>query len=116
MHRTLKQEAISPPRKSMREQQRAFDRFRTTYNNERPHEALGQRTPASLYRSSSREYPAKLSEIEYPQNLSIRQVKENGCLKWRGTELYLSGALAGELVGLKEADAGLWKIYFSFYP
>lgn len=116
MHRTLKAEAISPPRKSMREQQRAFDRFRATYNNDRPHEALGQRTPASIYRSSSREYPAKLLEIEYPQNLSIRQVKENGCLKWRGTELYLSGALAGELVGLKEVDAGLWKIYFSFYP
>ena len=116
MHRTLKAEAISPPRKTMREQQRAFDRFRVTYNNDRPHEALGQRTPASIYRSSSREYPAKFSEIEYPQNLSIRQVKENGCLKWRGTELYLSGALRGELVGLKKVDTGLWKIYFSFYP
>lgn len=116
MHRTLKAEAISPPRKSLDEQQRAFDRFQMTYNNDRPHEALGQKAPASMYQSSVREYPAKLPEVEYPQNLSVRQVKENGCFKWKGTELYLSGVLARELVGLQQVDNGIWKIFFSFYP
>ncbi len=116
MHRTLKAEAISPPRKSLNEQQRAFDRFQVGYNNDRPHEALGQRTPASIYRSSNREYPAKLPEVEYPQNLKVRQVKANGDFKWKGTELYLSGPLAGERIGLKEIDNGVWQIYFSFYP
>ena len=116
MHRTLKAEAISPPRKSLSEQQRAFDRFRVAYNNDRPHEALGQKAPASMYRTSAREYPAKLSEVEYPQAYKVRQVKKNGDFKWQGKELYLSGALAGEQVGLKEIDDGIWKIYFSFYP
>jgi transposase InsO family protein len=116
MHRTLKAEAISPPRQSMNEQQRAFDRFRAGYNNDRPHEALGQKTPVSIYRRSARQYPAKLSDIEYPQNYIVRRVKDNGCIKWRGTELYLSGALAGEQIGLKQADNDTWKIYFSFYP
>lgn len=116
MHRTLKAEAINPPRKNLNEQQRVFDRFRATYNYERPHEALGQRTPASLYRNSLNEYPAKLPEVEYPTNLSIRQVKDNGCFKWKSQELYLSGSLAGELVGLKQIDNGIWDIYFSFYP
>jgi hypothetical protein len=116
MHRTLKAEAISPPRKSLNEQQRAFDRFRTTYNPERPHEALSQRTPESMYRCSIREYPVKLLEVKYPQIFSVRQVKDSGCFKWQGTELYLSGALAGELVGLKELDNGVRKIYYSFYP
>ncbi len=116
MHRTLKAEAVSPPRKSMNEQQRVFDRFRTGYNHDRPHEALGQKTPASIYRSSSREYPSKLPKAVYPENLSVRQVKESGCFKWRNQELYLSGALAGEHIGLKEIDTGMWKIYFSFYP
>jgi putative transposase len=96
MHRTLKAEAVNPPRRNMNEQQRAFDRFRTAYNNDRPHEALGQKTPASIYRRSSREYPTKLSEVEYPQNLSVRQVKDNGCFKWQNQELYLSGTLAGD--------------------
>jgi transposase InsO family protein len=116
MHRTLKAEAISPPRKSLSEQQRAFDRFRVAYNNDRPHEALGQKAPASMYRTSAREYPAKLSEVAYPQAFKVRQVKKNGDFKWQGKELYLSGALAGEQVGLKEIDDGIWKIYFSFYP
>lgn len=116
MHRTLKAEAISPPRKSLNEQQRAFDRFQAIYNNDRPHEALGQKAPASMYRSSVREYPAKLPDVEYLKNFSVRQVKQNGDFKWKGTELYLSGALAGELVGLKQVGNETWKIYFSFYP
>lgn len=116
MHRTLKKEAISPPRKSLGEQQRAFDRFQAIYNNDRPHEALGQRAPWLFYRRSVREYPQKMPEVEYPQSYSIRHVKESGCFKWRNEELYLSGALAGESVGLKETDNGVWTIYFSFYP
>jgi putative transposase len=116
MHRTLKSEAISPSRKNMKGQQRVFDRFRASYNDDRPHEALGQRTPASIYRSSAREYPAKLPGAEYPENFSVRQVKRGGGFKWRNQELYLSQALSGELIGLKEIDTGLRKIYFSFYP
>jgi transposase InsO family protein len=116
MHRTLKAEAVSPPRKRMNEQQRAFDRFRAVYNNERPHEALGQKTPASIYRGSARTYPARLPEVEYPASYAARQVKDNGCFKWQDHELYLSGALAGERIGLKEIDNGIWRIYFSFYP
>jgi transposase InsO family protein len=116
MHRTLKSEAISPPRKNMKEQQRVFDRFRASYNDDRPHEALGQRTPASIYRSSAREYPAKLPGAEYSENFSVRQVKRGGGFKWRNKELYISQALSGELIGLKEIDTGLRKIYFCFYP
>jgi hypothetical protein len=116
MHRTLKSEAISPPRKNMKEQQRVFDRFRASYNDDRPHEALGQRTPASIYRSSAREYPAKLPGAEYPENFNVRHVKRGGGFKWRNQELYLSQALSGELIGLKEIDTSLRKIYFRFYP
>ena len=116
MHRTLKAEAISPPRKSMGEQQRAFDRFRVSYNQERPHEALGQKTPASMYRRSARNYPTKLPTIEYPQSFIVRHVNRNGDFKWRGIELYLSGALAGEHIGFRQLDTATWKIYFNFYP
>src|SRR5271157_4285031 len=116
MHRTLKQEAVAPPRKNMSEQQRAFDRFRAEFNNERPHEALGQKPPVSVYHRSARVYPAKLVEVDYPQHFSVRQVKNSGCFKWQGQELYLSGALAGERIGLKQIDNSTWNIYFSFYP
>ena len=116
MHRTLKAEAISPPRKSFNEQQRAFNRFITEYNHDRPHEALGQKPPGSIYYNSPRAYPETLSEIEYEVNFTVRQVKPNGDIKWKGKELYISGALAGEPVGLKRIDNEIWQIYFSFYP
>jgi len=116
MHRTLKAEAISPPRKSFAEQQRAFNRFRDGYNYDRPHEALGQKTPGAIYRKSSRAYPARLPEVTYEGNVTVRQVKANGSIKWKNNELYLSGALAGEPVGLKQIDSEAWQIYFSFHP
>ena len=115
MHRTLKAEAISPPRQTMNEQQRAFDRFRIIYNQDRPHEALGQRTPGSLYHRSSRAYSEKLPEVEYASNVTVRRVKPNGGVKWKGNELYLCGALAGEPVGFKQIDNAVWQIYFSFH-
>jgi len=50
MHRTLKRETKRPPRGNLAAQQVRFNEFRKEYNDERPHEALGQETPASLYR------------------------------------------------------------------
>ena len=52
MHLTLKQETASPPRGTMRSQQRRFEEFLREYNEQRPHEALEQRTPAELYQRS----------------------------------------------------------------
>lgn len=60
MHLTLKTETASPPAMSFQVQQRRFDRFRSTFNKERPHEALGYDTPASRYVSSPRSYPREL--------------------------------------------------------
>lgn len=116
LHRTLKEEAISPPRKNLQEQQRAFDRFRASYNLERPHEALGQKPPASIYRMSSRQYPARLEPVEYPRSFKERRVLHGGTIKWRGEEIYLSSVLGGEVVGLKQVHNAIWQIYFSFYP
>jgi transposase InsO family protein len=52
MHKTLKQQTTRPPANTLRGQQRRFDRFRKEFNEERPHEALGQLTPASRYKRS----------------------------------------------------------------
>ncbi len=66
LHRTLKEDAASPPKATLAEQQRAFDVFRAVYNHERPHEALDFATPASLYCASPRAYPCALREPDYP--------------------------------------------------
>ena len=113
-HRTLKEAAISPPGRNLAEQQRAFDRFKPEYNCERPHEAQGQKPPASAYQPSRRLYPSKLVEIEYANDLIIRKVKDGGSTKWKGSLVYVSRALMGEHIGFKPIDNGIWEVYYSF--
>ncbi len=103
-HRTLKSDTASPPGKNLREQQRVFDVFRTKYNEERPHEALGQEPPARHYQRSSRDYPAKLRSPDYGDEAMVRRVRSNGEVKWQGSKVYLSWALKGEPVGLIPED------------
>jgi transposase InsO family protein len=112
LHRTLKAETASPPQATWQSQQRAFDAFRRLYNEERPHEALGQRPPATVYGPSSRPYPPRLREPEYGSTMVVRRVRSNGEIKWRGGLLYLSEALRGEPVGLHQHDERYWTVHY----
>jgi hypothetical protein len=115
-HLTLKQAVISPPRDSLVQQQKAFDQFKIEYNQERPHEALNQKPPASLYRPSLKPYPAKLAEVEYGRDCLVRQVKHNGWMRWKGGFIYVSKTLNKEPIGLQQIDNQLYAVYYSFYP
>ncbi len=81
--------------------QTAFDAWRATYNQERPHEALGLATPISRYAPSPRSFPETLPEIVYAPDDAVRKVDAAGCISWRGRPWKLSVALAGQLVGLR---------------
>lgn len=115
MHRTLKEATAKPPRVNLEEQQKAFDEFAQEYNDERPHEAVDMKTPASLYRRSLRPYPARVPEVEYQGDFVVRQVRHNGEIRWNGELIYVSEALAGEKVALKQKGEHLWEIRFSFH-
>jgi putative transposase len=112
MHRTLKAEATRPPERNQATQQARFDRFRREYNHERPHEALGQRTPASLYHSSQRRMPAKLTAPEYPGHCLVRRVSNAGTFRFKSRQLFLSDTLLQEWIALEETGDGIWSIYF----
>lgn len=113
MHRTLKAETTRPPSWSTRSQQRTFDRFRREFNEERPHEALGQKTPSSIYRPSERPFPQRLPEIEYPSHYEVRKVGSGGIFGWRSRIVFVSDSLVGERIGLVEVEDGLWKVWFA---
>jgi transposase InsO family protein len=106
MHRTLKAQTSRPPAADAREQQRRFDAFRRHYNRERPHEALGQRPPAELYRPSPRTMPSRVADPWYDADHEVRRVRGAGEIKWRGELIFIGEALAGELVGLAELENG----------
>ncbi len=110
MHRTLKEETASPPARTLRAQQKRFDRFQKEYNEERPHESLGQRPPAQLFESSSREYSGKAPNWEYPETMQVRRVKAHGEISWQSKHWYLGESLGGELVGLEECEENGWRI------
>lgn len=112
MHRTLKDETARPPAANALLQQVRFDAFRGVYNEERPHEALGQKPPASRYQASSRLYSGKIPEPEYAGHLEVRTVTTKGYFKWRGGEIFVSEALAGERIGLEETADGVWSVSF----
>lgn len=112
MHRTMKAETASPPAASRVAQQRTFERFRRDYNEERPHEALGMNTPASIYVPSPKPFPRRLPELEYPSGVELRTVRHNGEIKWAGELIYVSDALVGQVIGLEPLDGRHWRMHF----
>lgn len=112
MHRTLKQEATQPAAADLGAQQRTFDRWRAQYNDVRPHEALGQRPPASAYALSRRSYPSVLGEPTYGPDVQVRRVHASGRLKRKGVWVVLARCLGGEPVGLREVGEAQWQLYY----
>jgi transposase InsO family protein len=111
-HRVLKAETTRPPAAHCKAQQQRFHRFRTEYNDERPHEALRDQPPASCYTPSPRLLPARVPPIEYPGHLEVRRVSSTGTISWRGRAVYLTEVLGGEDVAFDELDDGVWLVYF----
>ena len=114
MHRTLKQETASPPARTLRAQQRAFDRFRREYNEERPHQGLELKTPGECYGLSPRPYPSRIEEPVYPAEFALRRVVD-GVIRWRRQKVFVGKGLNGERVGLEQIGERLWRVWFSFY-
>lgn len=112
MHRTLKAEATRPPAATFAEQQRRFDDFGRVFNQERPHESLGNRTPASIYETSVRTYPERIAKPEYPAHFERRTVDRSGHFKFRGFTWFLAHPMSGETLGLVEVDEDIWAIVF----
>ena len=116
MHRTLKAETANPAAANPRAQQKAFDRFRAVYNQQRPHHALNMETPAGCYQSSPRSYPARISQPEYPEQMQVRKVGPCGTFGWKGHKIFLTEALPNEPIGLEHIDEDLWRIHFAIFP
>jgi putative transposase len=106
LHLTLLQDTASPPARSLRQQMQRFQTFQRIYNEERPHQALDNDTPAAHYTASPRRFDGVLREPEYPCEHEVRRVRHSGEIKWRGNTIYISTALVGEPVGLVEDDQG----------
>lgn len=114
MHLTLKKETTRPPGHNSLQQQARFDAFRDEFNTERPHEALAMNCPAEIYSASSRPY-AGLQEIAYPFHDRDVLVTACGRICMHRKKINISTVLAGQRLGIKEVDDGIWLVSFLDY-
>lgn len=114
MHLTLKKEATKPPSFNFLQQQARFDDFVTVYNHERPHQALGGKYPAQLYTPSPRQYRVP-EEPDYPFHDRAVRVTQCGRICIGKRKINLSTVFAGQTVGLREEDDGIWLVSFLDY-
>jgi putative transposase len=110
-HLTL-EEAVTPSAENIVKQRRAIDEWRRDYNHVRPHQALGDVPPALVYRRSPRRYPRKLLKPDPPAWREACDVDRQGCIRWRRHKLFVTSALAGEIVELERLGETTWQIRF----
>lgn len=111
MHLTLRRETATPPAPTIVAQQRRFDRFCRTFNHDRPHEALDNATPASIYAPSLKRMPPLVAAFTYPF-CETRLVSNDGTVHWGRGRLFITAALANEVVGIQRISEHYCEILF----
>lgn len=114
MHLTLKKAVTRPPGLNLIKQQNMFDDFIEEFNHERPHEALGMKTPSEFYKPSDRVYRG-LPELEYPMHDKTITVTECGRICLHTKKINFSQVFAGQKVGVKEIEDRIWQLSFMNY-
>lgn len=113
MHRELKAEAARPPASNRILEQKRLDKFVKEYNTFRPHQSLGNKTPASVHVRSNKEYSSKIISWDYPSNLQVLRVFKNGAIRWGSDNwVMVSTALIDKYIGLEELGNGIWRVFF----
>ena len=112
MHRDIAAEVQAHARGTLAEQAAALELWRETFNKVRPHESLGMKTPAEVYRPSERKYEGTPHDIVYPEMIS-RRVSKRGYLSYEKHKIPISTALSGWSVGLKPIDSDHFEVYFA---
>jgi len=113
LHRDIRQELQSVVAGDIERQQEMLDLWRVEYNTERPHEAIGMKTPSRLYVPSPRLYTREIPEIVYPKRFDVRKVKHSGEISINGHRRFLSEALAGWPVGIESNGGHTIRLWFA---
>ncbi len=114
MHLTLKREATRPPGINSLQQQARFDEFLKEFNMERPHEALAMKVPGEIYSPSAKPY-AGLPEVDYPFHDRDILVTACGRICMHRKKVNISTVMAGQRLGIKEVEDGIWLVSFMQY-
>lgn len=115
LNRTLLESTVIDPAYTNAGQQALFDEFRRMFNEERPHESLGQDRPASRHRPSPRAFPEREPIIDYEPHFETRLIGGKGYMNWFGERVFFSDAFAGERVGFERIDSSMWRVHYGSF-
>jgi len=114
LHATLKCELLQGRRfANLAHAARAFEAWRYSYNQERPHEALGGQTPLTRYRPSHKSYTPNPPPPQYDASMRVRTVNGNARLRFKNRFVRVGRAFVGERVGLREEkEDGVYSLWW----
>lgn len=110
MHRDMREDVEAHPEATIEAQQRVLDEWVLEFNEARPHEALGGRTPAEIYRRSTRSFRGPRVP-RYPAAFEVRRVDRAGHLGY-GPHYFVSAAVGGSSVGLEYVNENTRRIWY----
>lgn len=110
MHKDMASEIEVVPSGNRASQQRACSKWRQEFNHVRPHDAIGDKTPAEVYKRSGR--VARQHKAVYPSHWLVRKVNRVGQVKIANEHYFVSTSLTGYQVALQPIDALHWRVYF----
>ncbi len=104
-HRTLKAEALSgAPFADLARAARHLEAWRGVYNTQRPHEALGLKTPIERYASSLRPYRGVIEPFAYGPDDQLRRV-DDGRISFAARRIRVPKAFSGKTIALRPTQA-----------
>lgn len=110
MHRDIALELEGRILGDIEAHRKRMEQWRIEFNEERPHESLGMKTPSSVYRDSSQRYE-EFDSFQYPEGFRSRQVNNRGYTNLKGRHVFISNAFNGYNVGVKKVADG-WEVWF----
>jgi Integrase core domain/Mu transposase, C-terminal domain len=125
-HKTLRDELFSKHTfETIEQAQQALDVFVEEYNALRPHQSIGERTPAERFRLRAVDAPEPVIQettatreealTPLPLDGHLRRVDGNGRIIFAGTRYRARRALAGELVAVR-IDGDIVRIFHNGAP
>jgi transposase InsO family protein len=113
VHRDIALEVQSLAGASLHKTTQVLESWRRSYNEERPHEALGMKCPAELYESSARKWQGTPEDLDYPAGYIPRRVNtRHGNVKIRNRSVFITTAVGGWSVGLKPLSPSELSVHF----
>ena len=115
MHRDMKKELQNKIYGDLRQHKKVFEKWRKEFNEVRPHEALGMKTPKEIYKKSERKYCGEDIEIEYNGRMKSRVVNDRGYFHYKNQHFFVGNPFSGYNVGIKERAGHYCEVWFDNY-